>query len=115
MLYYIHVMSYNFLCHVVSVCFLGLYECLLDANHSENAGQDSKGDTANFTSPSNGGSPNSSLPANQHQRVPSTRAVPPAVAGQASPRPSTVAPLLTPWHLLSSLSLICLLLFLLFG
>jgi hypothetical protein len=85
-------------------------ECLLDANHYD-AGQDSMGESANFTSPSIGGSPDS-IPSNQQQRVPNnTHAVPPAIAGKTSPKPSAAKPGLNSWHLLNSLSLICLLLF----
>ena len=69
-------------------------------------------DRANLTSPSNGGSPNP-LPANQQSSVPNTRAIPPAVAGEASRKPSAATPRLTSWYLLSSLPLICHLLFLL--
>lgn len=73
--------------------------------------QDSMGESANFTSPSIGGSPDS-IPSNQQQRVPNnTRSVPPAIAGKTSPKPSAAKPGLNSWHLLNSLSLICLLLF----
>lgn len=69
--------------------------------------QDSMGDGANSTSPSNGGSRNP-LPANQQQSAPKRRAVPPAIAGQASLKPSIATPRHTSsWLLLSSLPLIC--------
>ncbi|KAK2375698.1 aspartic proteinase protein [Trifolium repens] len=77
--------------------------------------QDSMGDTSNVTSPSKGGLPGS-IPANQQQRTPnSTHAVPPAVAGKTSPKPSAATSGLHSRHLLNSYSLICLLLFWLFG
>ncbi|KAK7275729.1 hypothetical protein RIF29_16851 [Crotalaria pallida] len=77
--------------------------------------QDSMGDEANFTSPSHGGSANP-LPANQQQNVTNTRAVPPAIAGQTSSKPSMATKSrLNSSHLLSSLSLICHLLLWLFG
>ncbi|TKY56232.1 Aspartic proteinase protein 1 [Spatholobus suberectus] len=63
-------------------------------------------DSASFTSPSGGGSPNP-LPANQQQSVPNARGVPPAVAGHASPKPSAATPGLTSRHSLVSLLLIC--------
>ncbi|RDX81804.1 Aspartic proteinase-like protein 1, partial [Mucuna pruriens] len=75
------------------ICLYLVYELVLYSNHSEYAGQD----RANFTSPSNGGSPNP-LPANQQQSVPNARAVPPAIAGQASPKPSAATPGLTSRH-----------------
>ncbi|XP_020206897.1 aspartic proteinase-like protein 1 [Cajanus cajan] len=63
-------------------------------------------DTASLTSPSIGGSPNP-LPANQQQSIPNARAVPPAVAGHASPKPAAAAPGLTSRLSLASLLLIC--------
>ncbi|XP_061374033.1 aspartic proteinase-like protein 1 [Gastrolobium bilobum] len=68
--------------------------------------QGNMGDRANSTSTSSSGSPNP-LPANQQQSVPKTRAVPPAVAGQTSPKPSAATLRLTSGLLLSSFSLIC--------
>lgn len=96
-------MSYNCLCpcHIYA---LGLYEYVVDANKLEDAGQDSTEDTANFTSPSSGGSP-VSIPVNQQQRVPNkTHAVPPAVTAKTYPKSSTAAPRLTFCHFLNTLS-----------
>ncbi|XP_057442593.1 aspartic proteinase-like protein 1 isoform X2 [Lotus japonicus] len=72
--------------------------------------EDSVGVRVNSTSPSP-----STLPANQQQSPPNTHSVPPAIAGHTSPKPSTATPGFTSWHLLNSLSLICLLLYWLCG
>lgn len=81
---------------------LSFHELVLYANHSEFAGQDK----ASLASPSNGGSPNP-LPANQQQSVPNARAVPPAIAGQASAKPSAATAGLIAKHSLVSMLLIC--------
>ncbi|KAK7301269.1 hypothetical protein RJT34_12130 [Clitoria ternatea] len=98
---------------------IGRYHMVFDRENlrlgwSRSNCQDSMGDRANFSSPSGGRSPNP-LPANQQQSVPNVRAVPPALAGNASPKPSAATPGFTSGNSLFSLSLISHLLLWLFG